>query len=401
VLRAEILDPNGLEAVTCRIAEPVAGLLEEVALARSAFRADSWEALIELDPAFSGADVELVIEARDTYGNVTQLPRAGRTVETFESYKPAAIELAFTDESTSTAPLRLVRGNAGFTYSFHGRGDDRESQAYLDAGLGVFNDKELAESWILDYGIGQIPDFYLDEREVSVAEYASFVDAADGYGQTDHWPPGRPPIEERRRALQQRLADEPGDHPVTDVSWDEARAFAHWAGKRLPSVVEWEYSLRGGSAYRPYASFVEGEPVPGETDHNHDPGLQRDRDTWPVEEGNDVTPDTGLRNLGTNVSEWTATPVHFIIEGDPPPDQPPAQHAADHKVHVLDPTGRVSAPRYWVVGGSFRTNRMDFTRKSQFRRERRRSDIGFRCAAGLDVLDSSAATGRQVRVIEE
>jgi formylglycine-generating enzyme len=112
---------------------------------------------------------------------------------------------------------------------------------------------------------------------------------------------------------------ERGRHPVVHVSWHDARAYATWAGRRLPTEAEWEYGARGGLDGR---RFPWGD-APGEC--NIFRGRFPDRPAAPVGTiaADAGTPNRfGVRNAVGNVWEWCADWFSAAYYSESPRDDP-------------------------------------------------------------------------------
>jgi len=145
----------------------------------------------------------------------------------------------------------------------------------------VFDDEKWAHEVAL-------PEFEIDAQPVSWAQFCEFVEDG-GYDERSHWSEAgwawlarearRTPrfVDQMRQGVLQhrfgRLVRVPLAQPVLHVGWYEADAWCRWAGRRLPSEVEWEAAAFQGATrgwrwgdvaewtattYRPYPGFEAG-----------------------------------------------------------------------------------------------------------------------------------------------
>ena len=89
-----------------------------------------------------------------------------------------------------------------------------------------------------------VADFYLDRWPVTNAEYKKFIDDTD-YPVPDYNVSWCDTKIYNWDSEQRTYPIEKADHPVVLVSWEDAMAYAAWAGKRLLTEAEWERAARG------------------------------------------------------------------------------------------------------------------------------------------------------------
>lgn len=111
----------------------------------------------------------------------------------------------------------------------------RDDMILVPGGSYMFGDPDRDDA--MSARVIQMPAFYIDRYEVSNAEYRSFVEA------TGHSPP-------RYWSMPGFDAEALADRPVVAVTQEDAMAYAHWAGKRLPTVFEWDCAMRLPDARR-------------------------------------------------------------------------------------------------------------------------------------------------------
>jgi len=167
----------------------------------------------------------------------------------------------------------------------------------------------------------QLSDYFIDKYAVSNEQYKSFVN--DGGYLTDHywkypfvkdgkkvnWEEAMKQLVDRsglpgpRNWLNQDYPEGKGNHPVTNICWYEAAAYAEYKNKKLSTIFEWEKAARNGE----YTHFV-GMVMPWGLMHPKESDSKRanfnGRGTLEINSNEFGISPFGCYNMAGNVKEW-------------------------------------------------------------------------------------------------
>ena len=271
---------------------------------------------------------------------------------------------------------------------------------------------EGPEAWEAD-GEGPVREvtldaYWLDETSVTNEQFAEFVDATGYKTESEHFGWAYVFIGQLSKSKQRKLKEDrtvqglqwwyaiegaywrkpegPGstikkrmDHPVVSVSWNDAVAYAKWAGKRLPTEAEWEVAARGPENVQTmYPWGTELEPK-GKHRCNVWQGSFPDKNSaadgyeWAAPVRSFRRMDGGFYNMVGNVWEWCADWFS------------PTWHVPTKDETRINPKGPLSGESRVMKGGSFLChesycNRYRLGARTANMPDSATTNLGFRCA---------------------
>ncbi len=167
-----------------------------------------------------------------------------------------------------------------------------------------------------------IKSFSIDKSPVTVAQFRIFVETtgykteAEKYGDSGVFNLEKQSWELLPGAFWAKPFGPNGpeasnDHPVTHVSWNDAVAYAQWAGKRLPTEAEWEFAARSGKNSGEKFSWgnkieVDGKYFANTWQGSMDKPETKDGYLFTCPVGTFGENEAGLTDMGGNVWQWCA-----------------------------------------------------------------------------------------------
>jgi formylglycine-generating enzyme required for sulfatase activity len=205
-----------------------------------------------------------------------------------------------------------------------------------------------------------VPAFYMDIYEVTNAQYKVFCDSTSRAYPSDPTSDFYTPPYFSNPVY--------ANYPVVNVDWNDAGAYATWAGKRLPTEAEWELAAKGNTDNR---QWPWGDTWVAANANIFDNPADGYTYTSPVGNYSDGISPAGCYDMAGNVWEWCEDDCHGDYNGAP----------TDANAWIDSPRGsyRINRGGSWFMGDSHGTHTRCARRSYDYPSERYYA-IGFRCA---------------------
>jgi sulfatase modifying factor 1 len=199
--------------------------------------------------------------------------------------------------------------------------------------------------------------FWLDKYEVTNAQYKAFCDATQRAYPPDDFD-----------GIKNYFTNHAfKNYPVVAVTWVDAKAYAKWAGKRLPTEAEWEYAAKGVDNY----NYPWGNTWIAANANIGDNPADRHDYMAPVGTYTQGKSQFGCYDMAGNVGEWCEDYIHNNYLGAPNDGS-----AWNEASYLNGSPARVMRGGAWIMDSSF----AGAANRGFFLQDERSYFVGFRCA---------------------
>ncbi|HTN93458.1 MAG TPA: SUMF1/EgtB/PvdO family nonheme iron enzyme [Gallionella sp.] len=275
-------------------------------------------------------------------------------------------------------------------------GSDKETNEAMWRGANALNPYGFKDKLYVDEHPAHkvvLPAYYVDKYEVTNEQYRDFVIASqhsvpynwnNGYNLSKEMMATLPLEHLRKIATNQfrldmdvtnmtkedllaeldKVQDSRNTLPVTTVTWPDADAYCHWAGKRLPTEAEWEKAARGPQGYEyPWGNSWDPKMINTMSENPDQPYA-------PVGSYPGDKSGYGVYDMAANVTEWVAD-WYDAYPGAPVSEENKYYGKKQRVVRG----GMTSSGHYDALSMVFRN-----AKRTHLRPYSALIDVGFRCA---------------------